>query len=214
MIEKSAKAYCPLCGSNKIYILFNSTVGYKAGEVIVKMEDGSCLERQLEFDYDKEDSVVIESVESDITGFICHKCGADFSVPDIQTKPVTINPLESFIYDWEGHRFDSGSWKTDYFIRFSRELKTALNKCMPDHIEIAKYSEGHFYINIFFRNKNTGNYANYFTSDVRYFQDEWVKYGTIRAADDTKDHRGATNIAVKLVDIFEEVDRLTGGKNG
>ena len=207
MIEESGKAYCPYCGSNKVYILQPATVGYRVGEVIVKRKGTES--RRLEFDYDTDQSISIERFDDDTVGFKCDDCSEIFSVPEIQTKPENLSPLESFVYNWDETRFESGIVKSDEFIRFAREMKQALKETVPDFLEITKYYVGHFYINLFIKNKVTCKYVNFFTSDVRFFHNWWVDKNVIRTAENDEDHKGGRNKEIKLVEIFETAELLT-----
>ena len=112
------------------------------------------------------------------------------------------------IEKWIGNEFESSSGKTPEFAQFSRDFKKHLKGVAGAEYELI-YSAGHFYVSGFFKNKATGKYAYFSTSDVRYFKDAWYNDVLVRTVEHDKDYTGGSNHSFKLDQLGEAIDQLT-----
>ena len=112
------------------------------------------------------------------------------------------------IEQWIGNQFESSTGKTPEFMQFIRDIKKHLKGIAGLEYELI-FSVGHFYFSGFFKNKATGKYAYFYSSDVRYFPDAWYNDLLVRTAQHDKDFTGGSNHFYRLPDLGDAIDELT-----
>lgn len=110
--------------------------------------------------------------------------------------------------NWKEQEFISSSTKTDQFKKFAREFKKAINVQVKEEFDFVSYSVGHFYVSGFLKNKETGEFVYFSTSDVRHFNNEWFDHILVRTAKHEKDYTGGHNNYTSLPSFGEKIKRL------
>jgi len=112
------------------------------------------------------------------------------------------------ISDWVGYRFASSSGLTKEFAAFFRDMRKYL-KTQLNEVFVYEVHRGHFEVSGFAQNKQTGKWAYFSMSDIRYFPDEWYKRVLVRTAKDNKDYTGGNNQDIALNCIAATLLNLT-----
>ena len=110
---------------------------------------------------------------------------------------------------WLGHEFESSSYTTDEFARFSIAMRATIKAELAPEFDLVTYNRGHFYFSAFFRNKSNGKLVYISSSDVRYFPNSWAKNLLIRSAEHEKDYRGGPNNYSELATLKTKAHYLT-----
>ena len=113
------------------------------------------------------------------------------------------------IKKWVGNVFESSSGLTDEFSSFARDFKKHLKSVAGSSFDLVEFSRGHFYMSGFFQSKKTKRFVYFSTSDVRYFKDSWFNSILVRTAKDEKDFSGGSNNLCCLIDLRENIEKLT-----
>ena len=113
------------------------------------------------------------------------------------------------IEKWLGYEFESSSGLTEEFATFARELKNHLKKELQNNFELVGILRGHFELSGFVKNKNTGKYAYFSMSDVRYFNNEWYEHILVREAKHDKDYTGGSNWFTGMKELPTSLLKLT-----
>lgn len=107
---------------------------------------------------------------------------------------------------WREHIFESSSGKTPEFLRFANDFRRA----MTSELVVIDVSVGHFYLSGFARNRKTGKFAYFMTSDVRHFP-MWYDTVLYRTATGPQDFTGGYNQYCSLDQLVEKLEELTNG---
>jgi len=129
---------------------------------------------------------------------------------EIITQTETRTTVFKKLFDWKGNSFESSCYRTPEFMAFARMLRAHINKQAKENgLDVISFSTGHFYCSGFFKNKNTGKFAYFSISDVRYCQDGWINDVLLRTAQHEKDYTGGRNQSVNIQDIGREALEIT-----
>jgi len=112
------------------------------------------------------------------------------------------------IEQWLGKDFESSSSLTPEFQAFHRDVKRFMKKELKENFEV-DVGRGHFYFSGFAKNKLTGKYAYFSTSDVRHSPDDWFNSMLVRTAQNDRDYTGGVNCYTKIVNISDALMNLT-----
>ena len=116
---------------------------------------------------------------------------------------------KQLITKWKSNSFQSSSGKTEEFKTFSRNFKSAIKEQIKGEFELESFTVGHFYLSGYLRSLMHPDQLLYFsTSDVRYFQDEWVDHILIRTAKNTTDYSGGRNHYTTIASLREKANQL------
>ena len=111
---------------------------------------------------------------------------------------------------FKNHVFRSSSGKTDEFKAFVKYFRKELTEQVKrEGLELVKFNTGHFYVSGFVRNPDTGEYAYFSVSDVRFFRNEWCDNILIRTAKDDSDYHGGVNMYSTLEELGGRLMFLT-----
>lgn len=116
--------------------------------------------------------------------------------------------MQAFIEKWQGTEFESSTGLTDQFAAFAREFKKTLTREAQDEFAVT-FHRNHFEVSGFLQNKETGRWAYWHVSDVRFYPDEWIDRVLIRAATDEHDYTGGPNQFTSLADLHNAARRMT-----
>ncbi len=129
---------------------------------------------------------------------------------EIITQTETRKTVFKKLLDWKSNSFESSCYKTPEFMAFVRMFRQHIKKQAKENgLDVISFSTGHFYCSGFFKNKNTGKFAYFSISDVRYFQDSWIDDVLLRTAEHEKDYAGGRNQSVNIQDIGREALEIT-----
>lgn len=112
------------------------------------------------------------------------------------------------IKKWLKYEFESSCGLTPEFQSFYKDIKSFLKKELKDHFDFT-ISRGHFEFSGFAKNKQTGKWVYFSSSDVRYFQDKWYYDILVRTAKDDKDYTGGSNCYTTFPKLKEGLINLT-----
>jgi hypothetical protein len=116
----------------------------------------------------------------------------------------------SNIQKWLDVEFNSDVQKTPQFTKFVKDFKKELrDDCELVNLEIASFSAGHFFVSGFLQNQQTGKYAYFNISDVRFFKNDWYYNVLVRTAQHLKDYTGGANKFTQLSDLADVASNLT-----
>lgn len=110
---------------------------------------------------------------------------------------------------WVDYQFESSSGLTQEFASFARDFRKYIKSVCGQEYELENWSRGHFEVSGFIKNKATGKYAYFSTSDCRFFPNEWFEKVLIRTAEHAKDYTGGRNGFFRLDQMSEAIDGLT-----
>lgn len=114
------------------------------------------------------------------------------------------------IEKWVDYAFESGTRLTPEFAQFRREIKSYIKKSLTDELElIMPFGTLHFAFSGFIKNKKTGKFVYFSSSDVRYWKNEWYNNLLIRIAENEKDFTGGSNGRCKITELVEKAKKLT-----
>ena len=109
---------------------------------------------------------------------------------------------------WLDFPFESSSGLTEEFAQFAKDFKKELVKRVSMEWELVNWSRGHFEVSGFLKNKTTGKYIYFSTSDVRHFPNSWYNDILIRTAEHDKDYTGGSNRSTSWISLPENLKRL------
>lgn len=102
--------------------------------------------------------------------------------------------MEKKIMSWIGHRFESSTVRTPEYQSFERAMRANLRKqCKENGLELVSFLPMHFQFSAVVKGVESGKYAYISISDVRFFQDEWVKHTLYRIMKHDHDWSGGSN---------------------
>ena len=117
---------------------------------------------------------------------------------------------------WLGYNFNLQGWSrthenhSDAFDRFVKNLRSKLRKEAKEYnLEVLPFKANWFTTSGFIKNKETGKFAYWCISDVRYFHDEWYYNVLFRTAENEKDYTGGANHFCSMNDLVESVAKIT-----
>ncbi len=112
------------------------------------------------------------------------------------------------IFNWVGA--DWSRQGLEPFKQFHRDLRSYLRSEGKKHgLELIMGKPNYFISSGFFYNPNTGKYAYWSISDVRYFKDEWYNNMLVRTAEHAKDFHGGMNYYANLPLLVSMAKGLT-----
>ena len=110
---------------------------------------------------------------------------------------------------WLGHKFSTGSFPGEDYLKFQRNAKADLKKNAESYgFEIHKFSKNHYSFSAVLNEKNSEKFIYVSISDVRFWQDEWANHVLIRTMAHDSDWTGGHNNYCTWDEIGEKAKRL------
>jgi len=129
---------------------------------------------------------------------------------ELAEKEWKLNKEKTGIEKWIDYDFESSCSLTPEFSQFRREIKKYIKNILDKNLElIMPFSSLHFAFSGFIKNKLTGKYVYFSSSDVRFWKNDWYNNLLIRTAKNEKDFTGGSNDWCKLPNISKKALLLT-----
>jgi hypothetical protein len=124
---------------------------------------------------------------------------------ELAEKELEESKEKTGIKTWLDYDFESSSGLTPKFSQFRKEIKKYIKNILDENLElIMPFGSLHFAFSGFIKNKLTGKYVYFSSSDVRFWKNAWYDNLLIRTAKDEKDFTGGRNDWCKLPDISKK----------
>ena len=118
--------------------------------------------------------------------------------------------MEKILRKWLGFQFSSGSVTGEDYKLFEKELLNLLKRNLrKEGIEFVNPVRGHYYCSCIVKNTNTGKFAYFSISDVRFSQDEWAYKVLYRDCAHEKDWSGGSNRYCTIEDLINNIIKIT-----
>ena len=120
--------------------------------------------------------------------------------------------MKKLYKEYVNFHFESSCCETPEFKSFATKLKRRLSKAVQEeHLELAKFSKGHFECSGFIYNPESQKYAYFIVGDVRFdmMGKKPLDVCLIRTAEHDKDYHGGHNNFCRVNEMPKKLKALT-----
>lgn len=119
--------------------------------------------------------------------------------------------LEKLIENWSQHKFSTGCYPGDDYLKFERAFRGVLKEVGEEaNCDLYKFLKNHYECSGVLKSRETGALVYVRISDVRFFPGEWYQHILYRQMKDDKDWggKGGPNHYSTLTDLSANVARM------